>query len=324
MRDMTDAIAADGGHLTADDFLMHRSEWVTPLTVPYRGFEVAQMPPNSQGFSALIMLNILENVDLGRIPRHSAEFYHLIAETVKQAFRERDRYLTDPDFVDIPLDVLLSKPYAERLYRDIERKTPTASAFRSPPIGQDTAYAAAADTEGNAASFIQSLYFDFGSAYAPGDTGVILQNRGSYFSLDPTHPNALAPRKRSFHTLMPGMVLKGGKPYALVGTQGGEGQPQTSLSVITGLLDYGCMIEEALALPRWVYGRTWGQDSDALKLENRGSEPIAEQLAAWGHKVELVEAWDGLMGQAQGISIGEDGTLRGAADPRGDGSAVGW
>ncbi|AJY75591.1 gamma-glutamyltransferase [Paenibacillus beijingensis] len=324
MKRIIAGMQADGGLLTEEDFTTHSGEWVKPVSVTYRGYEIHQMPPNSQGFTALMMMNILENEDLSQIPRNSAAFYHLIVETVKKAFRDRDRYLTDPDFAHIPLERLLSKSYAKHLYDEIDQQFPRPASFLSSAMGQDTAYAAVTDEEGNAVSFIQSLYFDFGSAYSPGDSGIIMQNRGSFFSLNTSDPNVLAPGKRSFHTLMPGMITRGGKPYALVGTQGGEGQPQTTLSVLTGLLDYGCTIQEALALPRWVYGRTWGEDSDAIKLENRDMLDIAAQLREWGHEVELVGAWDGIMGQSQGIVIGENGVISGAADPRGDGMAIGW
>ncbi|MBD2848530.1 gamma-glutamyltransferase [Paenibacillus sp. IB182496] len=322
-RELATAIARDGGVLTMDDLAAHRAEWVTPLRTTYRGYDVLQMPPNSQGFSLLLMLNMLERVELGAMHRESAEFFHLMAEVVKAAFRDRDRYLTDPDFADIPLERLLSKPYAAELYAAIEAAGAAASPLASPPIGQDTAYAAVVDEEGNCVSFIQSLYFDFGAGYTAGDTGVLLQNRGSFFALDPRQPNVLAPRKRSFHTLMPGMVLRGGRPHALLGTQGGEGQPQTSLSVLTGLLDFGCDAEQALALPRWIYGRTWGEASDALRIEDRGYGEQARQLRAMGHKVELLSPWDLGTGTAQAITIGADGLLGGAADPRGDGMAIG-
>jgi gamma-glutamyltranspeptidase/glutathione hydrolase len=324
MRAMIEAIERDGGLLREEDFLSHRSAWVEPVTTVYRGNTLVQMPPNSQGFTALLMMNMLEHTDLSRISRTSADFYHLMCEVVKKAFRSRDRYLTDPDFHAIPLQRLLSKRYAGKLWAEIERHAPFAEPFTSIAMGQDTAYAAVVDEEGNAVSFIQSLYFDFGSAYAPGNTGVILQNRGCFFSLDSSHPNVLAPHKRSFHTLMPGMVLRDDSPFLLCGTQGGEGQPQTTLSLLTGVLDYGCTIQEAIALPRWVYGRTWGEDGDTLKLENRLPPDVPDILRRWGHKVELVGVWDGVMGQAQGIMIDEAGMISGAADPRGDGMAIGW
>lgn len=323
-RNITTAMACDGGLLTEEDFRSHRSEWVDPVSTEYRGRQIFQMPPNSQGFSVLMMLNMLEQTDVSRIPRGSAEFYHLVTEVVKKAFRDRDLYLTDPDFSDIPLDRLLSKSYACSLFSDIGLAPPGSAPHLSPASGQDTAYAAVTDEEGNAVSFIQSLYFDFGSAYVPGSTGVIMQNRGAYFSLDPLHPNVLQPGKRTFHTLMPGMIVQEGKPFLLMGTQGGEGQPQTQLSLITGVLDYGCTVQEAIELPRWVYGRTWGQDSDVLRLENRGLEQEAERLRQWGHHVELLGAWDRIMGQAQGILIDDQGIISGAADPRGDGLALGW
>lgn len=325
MRRMVEGVQRDGGWLEEEDFRTHRGEWTDPVSTTYRGRTVVQMPPNSQGFSVLQMLNMLENEELGRIPRDSADFYHLAAEVVKKAFRDRDAYLTDPQFSSIPLERLLSKEHARAQYRSIRMAWPGGEPFLSKAIGQDTAYAAAVDEEGNAVSFIQSLYFDFGSAYTPGDTGVMLQNRGSFFSLDPNEANVLAPGKRTFHTLMPGMVMEDGKPFLLLGTQGGEGQPQTQLSLLTGILDYGCSVQEAIALPRWVYGRTWGEDSDMLKVENRGfDEAVIRELRARGHQVEALAPWDPLVGQAQAIRIHPDGSFSGAADPRGDGLAIGW
>ncbi|MCZ8521730.1 MULTISPECIES: gamma-glutamyltransferase [Paenibacillus] len=322
MKGMTEGLQRDGGLLVPEDFAAHRSTWVEPVRTTYRGYDVLQMPPNSQGFSVLMMLNMLEAIGLSGISRNTAEFYHLAAEVVKRAFRDRDRYLTDPAFSAIPLERLLSKEYARMLAADLD--PPAAAPYLSPASGQDTAYAAVVDEAGNAVSFIQSLYFDFGSAYMPQGTGIILQNRGSFFSLEETHVNALQPGKRTFHTLMPGMMLKDGVPALLMGTQGGEGQPQTTLSLITGVVDYGCTIQEAVDLPRWVYGRTWGEDSDMLRIEDRGLGAAAERLQAWGHQVQLFPAWDGIMGQAQGIRIDPGGLRTGAADPRGDGAAIGW
>ncbi|RED64627.1 gamma-glutamyltransferase [Cohnella lupini] len=316
-------VARNDGLLDKTDFVSHAGQWVEPISTEYRGYRICQMPPNSQGFTALIMMNMLERFDLNAIPRHSANYYHLMTEVVKRAFRERDLYLTDPEFADIPLERLLSQEYANLLAEGISLNS--AGAHHSPFMGQDTAYAAVVDEEGNGVSFIQSLYFDFGSCYMPVGTGVIMQNRGSFFSLDPGHINCLQPGKRTFHTLMPAMVLKDGLPYLLFGTQGGEGQPQTQLSILTGVLDYGCTIQEAIANPRWVYGRTWGQESDSLKVEGRVPDAELRLLGEKGHEVERVEDWDWIMGQAQGILIDRNkGCLNGAADPRGDGLAVGW
>ncbi|MFD0694367.1 gamma-glutamyltransferase [Paenibacillus sp. GCM10027628] len=324
MHAIVESIQRDGGLLQEGDFQSYTGEWVTPLSTTYRGYEIYQMPPNSQGFTALMMMNMLENIEVSAIPRASANFYHIMSEVIKKAFRDRDLYLTDPRFREIPLERLLSKAYARQLWDEIQAEPLKASQHLSPAIGQDTAYAAVVDEEGNSVSFIQSLYFDFGAAYVAGDTGVIMQNRGSFFSLDPACANVLEPGKRSFHTLIPAMVAKEGKPYMLFGTQGGEGQPQTQLSILTGVLDYGLSIQEAISLPRWVYGRTWGEDGDALKLEHRLDTDVYTRLKKWGHRVETVNSWDGIMGQAQGIVIDSNGIMSGAADPRGDGLAIGW
>ncbi|SDO59667.1 gamma-glutamyltranspeptidase / glutathione hydrolase [Paenibacillus sp. yr247] len=324
MKSVIDSIQRDGGLLQEEDFRNYSGEWLEPLSTTYRGYEIYQMPPNSQGFTALLMMNMLENIEVGAVPRASANFYHIMSEVIKKAFKDRDLYLTDPHFREIPLEHLLSKAYARELWNDIQAEPLKVSEHLSPAIGQDTAYAAVVDEEGNSVSFIQSLYFDFGAAYVPGNTGIIMQNRGSYFSLDPSCANVLEPSKRSFHTLMPAMVSKEGKPYMLFGTQGGEGQPQTQLSIMTGVLDYGLSIQEAISLPRWVYGRTWGEDGDALKLEHRLDGDVYARLRKWGHRVEPVNPWDGIMGQAQGIVIDEKGIMSGAADPRGDGLAIGW
>jgi gamma-glutamyltranspeptidase/glutathione hydrolase len=322
-KQITTAIQEDGGMLAAVDFAAHQGEWVKPISTNYRGYEVHQLPPNTQGFSMLMMLNMLEHVDMATVARTSPEFYHLMAEVVKKAFRDRDRYLTDPDFREIPLERLLCKSYADELWSEIQSHPTTAQPFLSQAMGQDTAYAAVVDAEGNAVSFIQSLYFDFGAAYVPGNTGVLMQNRGSFFSLDSREANVLEPGKRTFHTLMPALVTRDGKPYMLFGTQGGEGQPQTQLSVLTGVVDYGMSIQEAINLPRWLYGRTWGEQSDTLRVENRYHDDVCAALASWGHKVEARAPWDGVMGHAQGIVIRSDGMISGAADPRGDGMAIG-
>lgn len=172
-------------------------------------------------------------------------------------------------------------------------------------------------------SFIQSLYFEFGSAVTAGDTGILLQNRGSFFSLDENHVNTLEPRKRTFHTLMPAMVCKGGKPKILYGTQGGEGQPQTQTAIITRMLDYGMHPQQAISEPRWVWGRTWGEEYEGLRVEGRFTDKTIQKLKDSGHLVEVVGDYDPLMGHAAAIKVDEEGFLQGGADPRGDGAAVG-
>ncbi|MGG6309667.1 gamma-glutamyltransferase [Paenibacillus macerans] len=315
-------LASSGGYLTPADFAGHRGNWCEPVTTEYRGHTVYQAPPNSQGFAALMALNILDQYEFAGIPHGSYAYYHLIAEAIKASFRDRDLVLTDPDFSDIPLAALLDKGYAARLAASISLEK--AASAVSEPIGRDTAYAAVVDAEGNAASFIQSLYFEFGAGVAPGGTGVLLQNRGSFFSLDPSAVNALAPCKRTFHTLMPAMACRNGKPAILYGTQGGEGQPQTQTLLLTRLLHYGMNPQEAVDQPRFVWGRTWGEPTEALTVEGRVDPAVLEALAAAGHQVRKAEDYDGLAGHAHVIAIDEHGYRLGGTDPRCDGAAIGW
>ncbi|MFB5284641.1 gamma-glutamyltransferase [Peribacillus sp. Hz7] len=309
-----------GGLLTIDDFAAHRGNWVEPISTDYRGYTIYQVPPNSQGFVGLMALNILENFQLQEIKHGSAEYYHLLVEALKSGFRDRNQVLTDPEFFDIPLEKLLSKQYASKLADAIQTD---AKPLTSPSLGSDTAYAAVVDGDGNAVSFIQSLYFEFGSGVVAGNTGVLLQNRGSFFSLDPHHVNTLESAKRSFHTLMPAIACQNGEPRILYGTQGGEGQPQTQTAIITRMIDYGMDPQQAISEPRFVWGRTWGEDSEALKIESRVAADAIQTLKNKGHLVEVVEEFDGIMGHAQAIRIDEHNFLQGGVDPRGDGAAIG-
>lgn len=230
--------------------------------------------------------------------------------------------MTDPEFYQIPLDKLLSKTYAKKLAESISLTK--ASEVKTQPVGNDTAHAAVVDEEGNAVSFIQSLYFEFGSCVVAGDTGILMQNRGSFFSLERSHVNCLAPRKRTFHTLMPAMAFKDGKPYILYGTQGGEGQPQTQTAIITRMIDYRMSPAEAIYEPRFVWGRTWGEQTEELKMEGRISKEVIESMIKAGHLVKVVEPIDKIMGHANAILIDEQSFLHGGVDPRGDGAAIGW
>lgn len=310
-----------GGLLTLEDFSRHSGNWTDPISSSYRGCKMFQVPPNSQGFTGLMILNILENYDPAKIPYGSYTYYHLLAEAVKVSFQDRNAVLTDPDFHSIPLEKLLSKSYAKKLAQSIDFHK--AKESFSEPVGNDTAYAAVVDEEGNAVSFIQSLYFEFGSGIVAGDTGIIMQNRGSFFSLDPSHVNRLEPNKRTFHTLMPAMACKNGKPYILYGTQGGEGQPQTQAAIMTRMLDYGMNPQQAISEPRFLWGRTWGEATQELKLESRISRKVSDKLEKVGHIVNRVAEFDGVMGHAHAILIDDQGFLHGGVDPRSDGAAVG-
>ncbi|WP_037859640.1 gamma-glutamyltransferase [Streptomyces sp. SCSIO 75703] len=310
-----------GGLLTAEDLAAHHSEWTEPISTTYRGYRCYQHPPNSQGFAHLIALNILENFDLSGMTDDSPEYVHLLVEATRLAFADRDRHLTDPAFHDIPLDDLLSKEHAAELSRRISADP--APAVPSARMGGDTTCSVVVDSAGNAASVIQSLYHEFGSGFIAGETGVLLHNRGSFFSLDEAHPNRLEPGKRTFHTLMPGMLFRGDELDLVYGTMGGEGQPQTSNALVTRVVDFGRDVQSAIDAPRWLYGRTWGDERRDLRMENRFPAETLDRLRTRGHPVREVPSWDGVMGHAQAIRVTDD-VLMGGADPRGDGLALGW
>ena len=317
------AVTAAGGDWKASDLVDCQSTWSEPIATTYRGYTCYQHPPNSQGFAHLMILNILENFDVAALKNDRAAYIHLLVEATKLAFRDRDRYLTDPDFSDIPLERLLSKQYAAELAREISFEHTID--HEPEPMGQDTTCTVVVDKDGNAASVIQSLYHEFGSGFVAGDTGILLTNRGSFFSLDGDHVNSLEPGKRCFHTLMPGMLFRDGKPQLVYGTMGGEGQPQTSTAIVTRYVDFNHDVQTTVDNPRWLYGRTWGDATRALRVENRFGEEVFASLRARGHQVEITEEWSDFMGHAAAIEIDHrNGVLSGAADPRGEGIAVGW
>lgn len=313
------------GILTLDDFASHTSDWVEPLRTTYKGYEVTELPPPTQGIAALMILNLLENFDMAAIGEGSAGYYHLMTEVVKLSFADRDRYVTDPAFAEIPVERLLSKDYARQCAQKIDMRRILVNEQLAPrQDGGDTVYLCAVDSDGQAVSLIQSIYYEFGSAFMPSGTGILLQNRGSFFSFNPEHVNVLAPGKRTFHTIIPAMSLKDGQPALVFGTMGGEGQPQTQAALLTRMIDFGMNVQEAIEAPRWLFGRTWGQDSRTLKLEGRIPDGITNELLRRGHDVEMMQDWSQTMGHAQAIWIDRQaGVLHGGADPRGDGMALG-
>lgn len=323
-RRIADFLQRHGSPLTAEDFAAHSSTWVEPLRTTYRGYTALSLPPNTQGLAALSLLNILELYDLKSTGDGTADYLHVMVEATKVAFADRDRWVTDPDWVKAPLGRLLDKTYAAERARRISLSR-AAPAVMPGLTGGDTVALAVVDAAGNAVSLIQSIYFDYGSGIVAGDTGVLMQNRGTFFSLDPGHVNALAPRKRTFHTLIPAMLLHDGRPYLVYGTMGGEGQPQTQAALVTRVVDFGYDIQAAIEAPRWLYGRTWGLPTRGLYLEGRFSQAAAAELTRRGHPVEVLGDWSESMGHAQGIVIDPRSGVRfGGADPRGDGSAAGY
>ena len=322
---MVDDMSRHGGLLTMDDFVSHHAEWVHPLSVDYRGLQACNLPPNTQGIASLEILNILQNFTISEMKEGGADHIHAVVEATKEAFLDRDTYVSDPDFVHAPLDFLLSPEHGKYQAERIDMTRAGTPLTPLDPNG-DTVWLGVVDKDGNAVSLIQSIYHDFGSGIIPTGTGIILQNRGCFFSLQPGHVNELRPGKRTMHTLNPAMLLKEGKPWLVYGTMGGEGQPQTQAAMITRIVDFGMTPQEAIAAPRWLYGRTWGSDSNDLRVEGRVDSDTVAQLRQRGHTVNVVEDYAHAMGHAGAIRIDQEtGLLQGGCDPRSDGlSAVGY
>ncbi len=313
------ALGRAGSPLTAADLAEHRADWVEPIRVRYRDGEAVSLPPPTQGFAALEILALLDGFDVAALD--DADHVHVAVEATKLAFADRDRYLTDPAFVPVPVARCLDPARVAERRRQISRRAAMSAA--SAAAAGDTIAIVAADGDGNAVCVIQSLYHEFGSGVVAADTGVMLQNRGVFFSLDPAHPNALAPGKRTATTLIPSMYLVDGRPRLVYGTMGGEGQPQTQAALVTRVVDRGLAVDAAVQAPRWLFGRTWGEPSKSLKLEDRFGAAVADSLRVRGHDVQVVEGWSDVMGHAQMIAIGPDG-IHAASDPRSDGSALAW
>jgi gamma-glutamyltranspeptidase/glutathione hydrolase len=318
------AVQAAGGVLTTDDLAAHRGDWVDPISTTYGGVEVATIPPNSQGITALMALNVLSALPWPTREPMSAERIHAQVEAIKVAWSERDRCVADPDRGLADASVLLSAGHAEWL---ASRLSPDRSQRFVPanPPGGGTVYLCAADADGMMVSLIESNYMGFGSGVMGGRTGIMLQNRGAYFSLNSAHPNALRPRSRTLHTLMPGMLLRDGRADVALGAMGGDGQPQTMVQLVTGLLEDGLDPQAVIDRPRWVAStEAAGEPLGPLAIESDGvDEATVEQLQRLGHTVQLVEPRTPLMGWAQMIRRLPDGSYEGGADPRADSEAAG-
>ena len=323
------SVQASGGALAADDLAAHRGEWVEPISTVHEGAtgtrEVATMPPNSQGITALIALNVLaELVDWPIGGPMSAERIHAQVEAIKVAWSERDRCVTDPDRGLADPSVLLSAGHARWLASRMAPDRAQAYVPTNPP-GGGTVYLCAGDADGMLVSLIESNYMGFGSGVMGGSTGIMLQNRGAYFSLERGHPNELAPSSRTLHTLMPGMLLADGVATTAFGAMGGDGQPQTMVQLVSGLLDDGLDPQAAIDRPRWVV-QTDGPGSPLrrLSIESDGvDDHTVAALRALGQDVELVEPRTPLMGWAQMVRRLDDGSYVGGADPRADSLASG-
>jgi len=290
---------------------------VEPLQLRIDGHTLYNMPPPTQGLASLMLLGIFSRLGVNSLD--DFDYVHGLIESTKQAFRVRDAHVSDPAFMSRSPDAFLKPALLDKLAGEINRQK--ADPWPDATQGGDTVWLGAVDGSGRSVSFIQSIYWEFGSGVILPETGITWQNRGTSFSLDPNHHNCLVPGRRPFHTIQPALAhLKDGRvmPY---GTMGGEGQPQTQAMVYSRYVSGGQDLQHAISAPRWLLGKTWGSDVTNLRIENRFSDELYEQLANAGHDVEVIGEFDEVMGHAGAIVLHKNGLIEGASDPRSDGSA---
>jgi gamma-glutamyltranspeptidase/glutathione hydrolase len=359
------ALSALGLSCLPSDFEAHTSTWTEPIATTYRGVRVTTHPPNSSGIVALELLNILETFDapaaaaFGPDGVRDAAWIHLAIEAAKLAMADRDATLTDPEARDVPVEALLDKARAGRLAAGIDRHRSSRPLAATNPTGGGTIYLAVVDAAGNAVSLIESNYMGFGSGVVDPDTGIHYQNRGSYFSLDPEHPNVLEPAKRTLHTLLPGMLFRdaapgtqgagsyaggagraaaGGAgagrpdaPWVVAGAMGGDAQPQVHAQLVSGLVDGGLDLRTAVSVPRWfVEPGEHFEPPVEVRAEPRFAAGVLEALEAMGHPVTRTAPFDGWLGHEHGIELvdggpaAEGGSVVAATDPRSAGLPAVW
>lgn len=317
-----------GGFFKLSDFSRQKATWGEPLVGQYRDVSIYNTPPPTQGFTVIEMLNLVEPYELHKLEFLGPDHIHLLVQAKQIAYNDRDRLLADPDYANVPIGELVSKRYAQQRAALINRnaalpwdKVPSFGSLRG-----DTVYLAVIDRDGNAVSLIQSLYGAFGSCVVAGNTGVMLQNRGVYFSLDPRHPNRLEPGKIPLHTLIASIGKRGGKLWSVLGCMGADGQPQIHLQAYVAMIDFGLNIQEALEMPRFLSGRFGlGGARDTLNVESRFPLGTVAELERRGHVVRRWDLWEERTGHAHGILVdAEHSTLIGGSDPRSDGAAIGY
>ena len=320
--ELAQELAAVGAPVTLEDLQAHRAAVVTPLHLRHSRADLYNMTPPTQGLVSLLILGILDRLGSERTTADAAELVHLTVEATKHAFAVRDQYIADPDDMQLDPQTLLSDGPLNGLAGKVDRAR--ALPWRGAGKTGDTVWMGVIDGSGLAVSFIQSTYHEFGSGVVVGDTGIVWQNRGASFRLDPDHLLALRPGKKPFHTLNPAAArLKDGRTM-LYGTMGGDGQPQTQAALFLRYAVFGQNAQAAVSAPRWLLGRTWGRPSDSLKLEARFDPAIVAALRARGHEVEMLGEFDESVGHA-GIAVRHpQGTFEAGADPRSDGVAAGF
>ena len=328
-RTISDFVQDNGGFLSYDDLASHESTWVDPVSSNYRGYDLWELPPNTQGIAAQQILNMLENFDIAAMGFDSPEYIHHFVEAKKLAFEDRAKYYSDPAFNDVPVEGLLDKDYARERAQLIDPSKPAKAVEPgNPPTEGDTIYLTTADEAGNMVSLIQSNYRGMGSGVTPAGLGFVLQNRGELFNLDPNHNNVFEPGKRPFHTIIPAFVTKDGKPVMSYGVMGGATQPQMHAQILINIIDFGMNLQEAGDAPRILHtgsGQPTGaemNDGGTVHLENGFSKHTRRELIKMGHTLqEAVGPFGGY--QAIWKNHQED-VYYGASESRKDGHAAGY
>ena len=311
-----------GGWLTTEDMAEHAPSWEEPISANYRGVDVWQCPPNNQGVNVLLGLNIAEGFDIGAMGAQSADRHHHLIECARLALTDGMYHITDPAQMRMDTGRLISKSYAAARRRFIREQHAMDNVPRGvKPEDGDTVYITCVDGEGNACSLINSVFSDFGTGLVVPGTGIALHSRGASFSLDPSHPNVLAPKKLPFHTLIPGIATKNDELWLSYGVMGTVQQAQGQIQVLSNMIDFGMSPQESLDAPRFSYRPLEGK----VGLEPRIPDAIAEELRARGHRIVITESHPLYFGGGQVIARdAETGALTGGSEPRNDGCAVGW
>jgi len=317
-------VQQQGGWISAEDMAAHTSDWEEPISTDYRGVTCWELPPSDHGLAALEALNIAEGFDIPSMGAQSADAYHHLVESMRLAFADAFRYIADPSKVAVPTKEMLSKEFAAQRRSLIDpTRAMTTVPYGQVQTGGDTVYISVVDGKGNACSFIYSVYSNFGTGMVVPGTGIVMHNRGSLFSLDKDHPNALAPNKRPYHTIIPGMTTVNGELQLCYGVMGAFMQPQGHLQVISNMVDFGMDPQQALNALRFMIS------SDVVSLEEGVPPELVTELERRGHRTTIISSYyrgiTGGVGGAQMIQRDPaTGVLRGASEPRKDGCAVGW
>ena len=314
-QDMVKTLRARGSFLTEEDFSRHRGEVVTPVSTNYRGLDILELPPNGQGLTALVLLNILENFDMAALDPFGPERFHIVLEAARMAYGVRDTHIADPAHMRVDVPALLDKAFTKKLAGKIDRARRTALPS-APTPDKDTVYLSVVDKDRMAVSFINSLYSNFGVGICTEKSGIMLTNRGACFVVDPKHPNTFGANKRPMHTIIPALSMRNGRCEMSFGVMGSHFQPMGHVQIVLNMLDYGMDVQQAIDAPRFFF------EGEQTVVENGTSAATIEGLKARGHDVTMADSpWGG----AQTIKIDWDrGVLIGGSEPRKDGCALGY